>query len=441
MCAAGPHYRRSWFSWYFRSNLLSRILVGMALGVIVGVVLGVWSSGAPAPTPADRFFEYARFFGDLFIRLLKMLMVPIVFFSLSCGAANIAPSQLGKIGIRVIAYYILTSAAAVCIGLVLGDLLLPLWDVRASGGPAVVDPQPALSGALLRIVPVNLFEAFAEGDILPVIFFAVLFGIGVSVVKNSTNTRTARSGELLYDVCHGGADVMYKMLGGVMQYAPVGVFVLIAMVFAEQGPRAVGTLVLIVLTVYLGLFAHLVICYGGALAVCGLGLIAFLRKAGQVMKVAFVTRSSSATLPVSLRVAEEKMGAPRSIASFTLPLGATVNLDGTALYLGVCATFIALAAGSPLSVVQQALVVIAATLISAGAVGAPGVGAISLLMVMDAAGLPVVDGTNTAVAYAMVLGIDALLDMGRTSLNVTGDMVGTVVVSRMEKVLDMSYWE
>lgn len=441
---AQPERRRTSFSWYFGTNLLKRIAIGLALGAIVGMVFRSLSHGVPAPTPADLFISHVRFFGDVFIRLLTMIVVPVVLFSLIGGAANIALRHLGRVGFKVLAYYLFTSAVAVAVGLALATLIGP--GVRlytgGSGMVAVADVvQRPLSEVILDIIPINPLGALARGEILPVILFSIMFGIGISVLKDSHNAKAAKSAELLHEVCLAAADTLYKIMAGVMQYAPIGVFVLIACVFAEQGPRVAGTLFLVALSVYLGLAFHLLVCYGGFLSAYGLGFVAFLRKASRVMSTAFLTRSSAATLPTTLRVTEEKMGAPRSIGSFSLPLGATINMDGTAIYLGVCATFIGFAVDCPLTLGQQVIVILTATLASLGTAGVPGAGAVMLLMVMDSIGLPVRSGTGTAAAFAMILGIDALLDMGRTCINVTGDMVGTVIVAKSERVLDMSCWE
>ncbi len=436
--SAGQKPKDGIFSWYFKSNLLVRILVGLVLGAIVGIALGY------NETAAQWFIHNLRFFGDLFIRLLKMIVVPVVLFSLIGGAASIAPSHLGRVGFKILIYYMATSALAVVIGLVLANLVRPGIDFHVVGDEAIkvaVREAPRVSDVLLNIVPTNPLEALAKGDILPIIFFAILFGVAISLVKDSNNPKSAKSAEALYEICTAAAETMYKIVAGVMQYAPIGVFVLIATVFADQGPRAIGPLLMVTLTVYIGLVLQLIICYGGFLAVFGLNLIKFLQKASSPMVTSFVTRSSSGTLPITLQTAEEKMGAPRSIAAFSLPLGATINMDGTAIYLGVCAMFIGFATDMPLTFNQQLTVVITATLASIGTAGVPGAGAIMLLMVMDSIGMGVVAGSNIAAAYAMILGIDALLDMGRTSLNVTGDMVGTVIVSKTEKALDMKAWE
>ncbi|HOX32355.1 MAG TPA: dicarboxylate/amino acid:cation symporter, partial [Spirochaetales bacterium] len=239
---------------------------------------------------------------------------------------------------------------------------------------------------------------------------------------------------------NAAAETMYKIVGGIMQYAPIGVFVLIAQVFAQQGAKALGPLLMVTVTVYLGLVVHLVGVYGGLLAVWKLGLVKFLKGANEAMITAFVSRSSSGTLPITMRCAEEKLGIPRNICSFTLPLGATINMDGTAIYLGVCAMFIGYATGNPLTFNQQLTVIVTATLASIGTAGVPGAGAIMLLMVLESIGLKVTEGSAVAAAYAMILGIDALLDMGRTCLNVTGDIAGSAIVAKTEKELDLAAW-
>ncbi len=413
-------------------------MIGLVLGGVVGVILGHF------PGAAEAFVKYAQFFGDLFIRLLKMIVVPVVFLSLIGGAASIAPSHLGRVGLKVFIYYMATSAVAVIIGLALANLVQPGSDFKVVGDETIkvaASAVPSLKNVLLDIVPTNPIQSLANGDILPIIFFALIFGIGISLVKDSENKHIAKSAELLFDIVCAGAETMYKIVAGIMQYAPIGVFVLIAIVFAQQGPRAIGPLLLVTLTVYIGLAIHLFLCYGGCLGIFGLSIIKFLGHGTEPMITAFVTRSSSGTLPVTLRVVEGKLGAPRSIASFSLPLGATINMDGTAIYLGVCAMFIGFATGHPLTFSQQTTVVVTATLASIGTAGVPGAGAIMLLMVMDSIGLPVLPGSAIAAAYAMILGIDALLDMGRTGLNVTGDMVGTVIVAKSEGTLDMTKWE
>ena len=429
--------RRGAMDWYFKSNLLMRILVALALGAIAGIVLGFF------PASVKPFVDNTKFFGDLFIRMLKMVIVPVILFSLVAGSASIAPGRLGRVGVKIMAYYLFTSALAVVIGLVFANIFRPGSGLGIVGNAAVkgkAAAAPTLSEILLALVPTNPVESLAKGDVLPIIVFAMMFGIAISFVKDSKNELAAKGADLLYTVCNAAAETMYKVVGGIMQYAPVGVFVLMAIVFAQQGPKVIGPLILVTVTVYIGLLVHLVGTYGGFLVVWRLSFWRFLKGANEAMLTAFVTRSSNATLPVTMRVTEEKLGCPRSMCSFTLPLGATINMDGTAIYLGVCAMFIGYATGQPLNLAQQAMVVLTATLASIGTAGVPGAGAIMLLMVLESVNLKVTEGSAVAAAYAMILGIDALLDMGRTCLNVTGDIVGTSIVAKTEKELNLSKW-
>jgi Na+/H+-dicarboxylate symporter len=425
-------------SWYFKSNLLSRILIGLVAGAVVGIALGYGS-----PETVKAFVDNTKFFGDIFIRLLKMIVVPVILFSLIAGAASIAPSRLGRVGVKIMAYYLATSALAVAIGLAFANVFQPGAGMGIVGDAAVqgkTAEAPTMSQILLNIVPTNPAESLAKGDVLPIIFFAVLFGLAIAYVKDSKDPVVAKGADTLFQLVNAAAETMYKIVRGIMEYAPIGVFFLIAMVFAQQGAKALGPLLFVTLTVYIGLLVHLVFCYGGVMAVSGLGFFKFLKGANEAMITAFVTRSSGGTLPVTMRVSEENLGIPRNICSFTLPLGATINMDGTAIYLGVCAMFIGYATGNPLTMDQQLTVIITATLASIGTAGVPGAGAIMLLMVLESIGMKVEAGSAIAAAYAMILGIDALLDMGRTCLNVGGDIAGSAVVAKSEKELDLSKW-
>jgi len=227
----------------------------------------------------------------------------------------------------------------------------------------------------------------------------------------------------------------------VVQYAPIGVFALIAVVFAKQGAKVVGPLGVVTMACFLGYIIHLLIVYGGLLSLSRLNYITFLKGAKEAMVTAFVTRSSSGTLPVTMTCADDNLGVSKNVYSFTLPLGATINMDGTAIYQGVCALFIGFAVGLPLSLPQQLTVILTAVLASIGTAGVPGAGAIMLLLVLTSVGLPIEQGSPVAAAYAMILGIDAILDMGRTCINVTGDLTGTVIVAKSEKLLNLNKWK
>lgn len=429
--------KRGPFAWYFKTSLLSRILVGLILGAATGIALGY------APDAAAAFVQHTKFFGDLFIRLLKMIVVPVIFFSLITGAASIAPDMLGRVGVKTIAFYMASTLVAVAIGLGLATILEPGLGLGITGQGGVqgkMAASPPMSQILLNVVPTNPIESLAKGDVLPVIFFALVMGISLSALRASSNATLAEQAEAMFKTCSAFAECIYKLVGGIMQYAPVGVFVLIAIVFAEQGPKVIGPLLFVTVVVYAAFLIHLAFCYGGILSINHLGFATFLRGANEALITAFVTRSSSAALPVSMRVSEDNLGVPRTISSFALPVGATINMNGTAIYIAVCAMFIGNAVGMPLTASQQFTVMITATLAAVGTAGVPGAGALMLIMALESIGLNLETGSAVAASYAMILGIDALLDMGRTSMNVAGDIAGVVLVSKSEKILDTDKW-
>ncbi|EHM09220.1 Na+/H+ dicarboxylate symporter [Thermanaerovibrio velox DSM 12556] len=412
---------------YFRSSLVVRILLATVLGAGAGLLVGP-EMAAIKPL------------GDLLIRLLKMIVIPVVFFSLVVGASSVTPSKLGTVGVKVVGYYMLTSAVAVAIGLGVGNLFKPGagLDLPAEGAVDITAKAPSLVETLLNIVPDNPVAAMVNGTMLQIIFFALLFGIALSVLMSSSDERLKSSGEAMFRICDGGAEAMYKITKWAMEYAPIGVFALMATAFGQQGAKAAGPLGMTIMAMYLAFLIHFVVVYGISLKLVGLGLPWFVRNAKDAMLTAFVTRSSSATLPVSMEAAEE-MGAPKGIYSFSLPLGATINMNGTAIYQGICVLFVANCIGQNLTISQQLMVILSATLAAIGTAGVPGSGAIMLLMVLNSAGISLTGGA--AAAYGMILGIDAIMDMGRTLLNVTGDIVGTVMVAKAEGELDQSRWK
>ena len=417
----------SWLGWYFKSNLLLRILIGLVLGAIFGLIFG------------DKIL-WVKPFGDVFVRLLKMIVMPVVIASLVVGAASIEPARLGRVGVKIIVLYLLTSAFAVTIGLIFGNLFNVGSGVNlANIGHGVVKKAtaPSLVQTLLNIIPKNPFTAIVKGQVLPVIFFSIIFGIGIAVLKDSSDERLRKSGEIVFRFFDGSAEVIYKIVKWILEYAPIGVFALIAIVFAKEGAKAVGPLALVVLVVYLALITHVIITYGGLLKINGISPLKFFSKIKEASITAFVTRSSSGTLPVTMKVAEEQVGISKGVYSFTLPLGATINMDGTAIYQGICALFVANAVGVHLTIAQQITVIITAVLASIGTAGVPGAGAIMLLMVLSSIGLNLSANSPVALAYAMILGVDALLDMGRTSVNVTGDLTCTTIVAKSENEVDL----
>ena len=419
------------FDWYFKSNLLVRILFGLILGAIAGLIFGpkiVWVSPL----------------GDIFVRLLKMIVMPVVMFTLIVGAASIHPARLGRVGVKALVIYMITTACAVALGLIMGNIFSPGKGLELAGAASAFGKeltQPSLIDTLVKIVPKNPFSAISSGNILPTIFFCLIFGIGVAFLRESEEERLREAANTVFKFFEGGAEVMYKVVNWILQYAPIGVFALIAVVFGKQGAEAFGPLGIVTLSVYLALVAHMVLVYGGLLSIYRINPLFFFTQAKEATITAFVTRSSGGTLPVTLGVARDKMGVSKGVYSFTLPLGATINMDGTAIYQGVCAIFVGYAIASPLTFGQQMTVIMTAVLASIGTAGVPGAGALMLLMVLNSVGLKVEPGTTVAMAYAMIFGIDALLDMGRTALNVTGDLAVTCAVAKSEGEIDETLWQ
>lgn len=421
-------------AWYFKISLLYRILAGLVLGAVVGLAFG---PDVSVISPV----------GDIFVKLLKMIVMPVVISTLIVGAGSIHPAQLGRVGVKALGIYMITTGFAVGVGLFVGNLFKPgkgmelKETVVAAAMDQPVMETPSLLDTLVNMVPVNPFNAITTGQILPTIFFCLLFGIGIAYLKQSENERINSAGHIIFGFFEGFAEVMYLMVNWILQYAPIGVFALIAVVFGNQGAEAFGPLGMTTLAVYLAFFLHIVLVYGGMLLLVKLSPLKFFKKAKEAMLTAFVTRSSSGTLPVSMDIAENEMGVDKGVYSFSLPLGATINMDGTAIYQGVCAIFVGYAIDSPLDFSQQMTIIVTAVLASIGTAGVPGAGAIMLMMVLNSVGLNVEPGTKIAMAYAMIFGIDALLDMGRTITNVTGDLTVTCLVAKSEKEIDLSKWK
>ncbi len=420
---------------YFKSNLLIRITLGLFLGAVLGILL----------PDATASFAYLSPLGDLFIRLLKMIMLPVVICTLIVGASSISPASLGKIGVKMIAFYMFTSLCAISLGLAIANVTKPGLGLDLNSAMAtdftITAKAPSMVETFLAIVPTNFVGAISNGEILPIIFFCLMFGIALAFGRDSVDANVKHASDIVFHFFDGASTAIFKVVGWVMQYAPIGVFALIFIVFSKNGTAAIGPLINVTFSVYLGLVLQVVLVYCVICALMRLNPIKFVKKVRSPMITAFVTRSSGATLPISMETADKEMGIPKRIYSFTLPVGATVNMDGTTIYLGVCTMFIANAVGVDLTMAQQMVVVVTAVLASIGTAGVPGAGTIMLLMVLEAIGLDVQSNAVVAVAYSMVLGIDAILDMGRTSMNVVGDMIAAVFVAKSEQALDHSKWE
>ena len=422
-----------------RKRLLWAILIGLILGGIIGAIFAF----IPEEHASKRYaLLVAAPLGDLFIRLLKMIVTPVIIFTLISGVASISPARLGKVGVKIIVFYMLTSFIAIIVGLAVGNIMQPGTGVTLEETTQEIQAKeaPTLVSTLLAIVPTNPFESIAKGDVLPIIFFSIFFGIALAYARDNKDATIKAHADIVYNFFDGCAQVIFKVVGWVMMYAPIGVFFLIFQVFAQQGAKAFGPLLHVTVAVYIGLIFQMFVVYVVICSIFKISPLLFIKKVYEPWLTAFVTRSSGGTLPVSMDTAERKMGISKGVYSFTLPLGATINMDGTTIYLGVCAFFIANAVGIPLTGTQQMTIIITAVLASIGTAGVPGAGAIMLIMVLNSVGLDVTQD-NVKLAYAMILGIDALLDMGRTSMNIVGDLCGTCVVAKVENEMDMSYWE
>lgn len=434
--------KKSILSFYFNTSLVVRIFVALIAGIIVGMIFTAGELPNGELNLGAKMIGFLTPFGDLFVRLLKMIMVPIIICSLIIGTSSIAPSHLGKVGVKAVFFYFVTTVFAIIIGLGCGLLFAPGSGLELSDASIAVAKEAhsePLSKIFLNMIPTNPFESIVKGDILPIITFCIFLGIGLAFIRDSDDERIKKAGDTVYNFFDGMSEIMFKVVRWVMEYAPIGVFALMFVVFSANGATAFGSLANVTAALYTGLVLQVVLVYFGICLLIGLKPLEFLKKVRAPMITAFVTRSSNGTLPITMDVADKEMGVPRSIYGFVLPVGATVNMNGTTVYLGVCTLFIANACGIDLTSSQYVTIVITAILAAIGTAGIPGAGALMLLLVLESIGLKV-DG-NVAIAYAMILGIDALLDMGRTSMNVVGDVIASIWVAKTEGELNMSKWK
>jgi Na+/H+-dicarboxylate symporter len=424
-----------------RLQLHSRIVLGLATGTAVGVIAKL-TGVAAFPWWANTALPLMEFTGALFIRLITMLVVPLVVASLLVGVSGLGDVRLlGRIGGKTLAYYLTTTAIAVSIGLALAVMVKPgsRIDVdtrevlaaefreQASARVVQAEEQPGTLDRLLEMVPSNPVSAAAEGNLLPLIIFVVIFGAAVSVIDQGRR-------ESVVSFFEGVNDGAMVVIGWVMRLAPYAVFALIAAVISRFGLDVLRSLALYALVVVAGLAIQVFGTYSTILRVLArLDPRLFLRRVREAQLIAFSTSSSNATLPITMKVAEEKLGVPRPVSSFVLPLGATINMDGTALYQGVATVFIAQVYGVELGLVALATVVLTATLASVGAAGVPSAGLITLILVLESVGL----ASHAGAGIALILGVDRILDMLRTATNVTGDLACAAIVARSESSLQV----
>jgi len=397
--------------------LIWKIAIGFVIGIVLGFVIGPMQQSS---TFISNFLiPLLDLIGKIFLGLLKMLIVPLVFASIITGAASIGdPKVLGRIGVKTLVLYLSTTVVAIFFGLVLGNIIQPGLGLSIEGAAGEAKAAAGMVDVLMGIIPVNPLQALVSGSMLQIIVFALFLGVSATLI--------GEKGKIFLKFNESLAETMYKMTGIVMKFAPVGILALIAVTAAKYGPAVLAPFAKVIFAVYLGCALQALLVYSGLImAVVKKSPLWFFGGVKEAMLAAFVTRSSSAVLPISMRNVQENLGVSEKVSSFVLPLGATINMDGTALYQGVCALFVAQAFGIPLSMGAQVGILITATLASIGTAGVPGAGLIMLSMVLTSAGLPI-EGIG------LVAGIDAVLDMARTSINVTGDMCVSAVVARSE---------
>ena len=420
--------------WWYSATLTSKIVYSMLAGLVVGLILnlsvGIDGMVEPGTNSVADFLVYGIFqtAGQMFVSALKMLVVPLVIFSLICGVIGIGDIRvLGRVGSKSVIFYLLTTAIAIATAILVASLLnigagfeqgsVAMKEVAAKSTPSLVD-------VFVNIVPTNPIEAMANGSMLPIIFYTVLVGIALLML--------GAKGKPLQDSAMLMNDLMMSLVKIVMSLAPYGVFFLIAKTFAENGPAMFVPLLGYVVALLGSLAFHCFVTLMILLKLfTGLSPLTFLKKVRSAQTFAFSTASSNATIPATLDAVTNRVGVHQSVSSFTVPFGATINMDGTAIMQGVATVFIANVYGVDLGLSGYLTVILMSVLASIGTAGVPGVGMVMLTMVLTQVGLPIE-------AVGMLLGVDRLMDMCRTAVNITGDAVVSAIVAKGEDKIDMT---
>jgi dicarboxylate/amino acid:cation (Na+ or H+) symporter, DAACS family len=396
-------------------KLWAKILIGLAVGVVVGLIAG------------ERAV-YLRPIGTIFLRLINMLVIPLVFASMTVGITSIHdPRKLGRVGGKSLFLYLITTAVAICIGLGFAYLFKPGQGIGFQA-PADLKLQspPALSEILLNIIPSNPIASLAEGQVLQVIVFSIFLGLAINLA--------GEKGRPLVRVLQSLADVMYRLTSIVMEFAPYGVFAIMAWVVGTFGWSILLRLALFLGTNYISCLVQVVFIFGGMIWLWArLNPLPFLKGMGDAMALAFSTSSSSATLPVSMHCVRENLGVSQSMTNFILPLGSTINMNGTAIFQAVSAVFVAQAYGIDLNWIQVVTIVVTATISAIGAAGIPGTGYVMLTLVLSSVGLP-------TEGMAIIFGVDRLREMVSTVVNILGDAVVAVLIAKSEGELDVDQY-
>ena len=394
--------------------------MSLAMQIFIALILAI-AAGLLLQKHAQFAETYIKPFGTIFLNLLKFIVVPIVLFSIMCGIISMRDiKKVGAIGLKTVVYYMCTTAFAITIGLIGGNLFKKMFPVIATTDLSYqVGEKTSLMDTIVNIFPSNFISPMAEANMLQVIVMALLIGFAIILVGEEKNTR-------IITACNDLNDVFMKCMEMILKLSPIGVFCLLCPVVAANGATIIGSLAMVLLAAYVCYIIHAVVVYSFAVkTIGGISPLTFFKEMLPAIMFAFSSASSVGTLPINMECTE-KLGTSREIASFILPLGATINMDGTAIYQGVCAIFIASCYGIHLTLPQMLTIIFTATLASIGTAGVPGAGMVMLAMVLTSVGLPV-DG------IALVAGVDRIFDMGRTTVNITGDASCCVIVSNLEK--------
>ncbi|WP_227394921.1 dicarboxylate/amino acid:cation symporter [Jeotgalibacillus aurantiacus] len=394
---------------YLKTSLILKITVALVLGVVTGLVFG---ESASALTPL----------GDLLLNLLNFLILPLILFTLIVGVNQTQLSSLGRMGGKTFLYYTATSAFAIVVGLTVATIFSPGTGLSLPNETFEAPENPGVISVLLNIVPSNIVTAFSEYNLLGIIFTAIVFGIAISYLRSSSEHQAL--GEQVYNVANGLNEATLTIMKGILQYVPIGVFAIVANTVGSQGLNTLLELGNVVAVLYVGIAVQIVI-YILLMLAFKISPKAFFSQARTPMLTAFVTQSSSGTLPITLNAAKN-LGVSKSLYGFSLPLGATINMDGAAIRIAVSAVFAANVVGEPLGLTEMLMVVLVGTLASIGTAGVPGAGIVMIATVFAQLGLPME-------AVALLTAIDALVGMGATMLNITGDLVGTKIIDQTEK--------
>ena len=393
--------------------------MSLAMQIFIALVLAI-AAGLLLQKHAQFAETYIKPFGTIFLNLLKFIVVPIVLFSIMCGIISMRDiKKVGAIGLKTVVYYMCTTAFAITIGLIGGNLFKKMFPVIATTDLSYqVGEKTSLMDTIVNIFPSTFISPMAEANMLQVIVMALLIGFAIILVGEEKNTR-------IITACNDLNDVFMKCMEMILKLSPIGVFCLLCPVVAANGATIIGSLAMVLLAAYVCYIVHAVVVYSFAVkTIGGISPLTFFKEMLPAIMFAFSSASSVGTLPINMECTE-KLGTSREISSFILPLGATINMDGTAIYQGVCAIFIASCYGIHLTLPQMLTIIFTATLASIGTAGVPGAGMVMLAMVLTSVGLPV-DG------IALVAGVDRIFDMGRTTVNITGDASCCVIVSNLE---------